>query len=143
MKYPTLDHSGFLPAGPDYTGQSGDFVYYRVFAATGAFTSGSITFSGWSNALSVVQGANVEVYLRYPNCSDYGNSNTNVWQDLSVDQTTFGGNGCLGAGSSGSAVAFSFGTTSSVSFGNRIIMKMVFKNSSVTALTGITFSPTL
>ena len=143
LKYPTLDHSGFLPAGPDYTGQSGDFVYYRVFTATGAFTSGSITFSGWSNALSVVQGANVEVYLRYPNCSDYGNSNTNVWQDLSVDQTTFGGNGCLGAGSSGSAVAFSFGTTSSVSFGNRIIMKMVFKNSSVTALTGITFSPTL
>lgn len=143
LKYPTINHSTFLPAGPDYTGQSGDFVYYRVFTATGAFTSGSITFGGWANALSVVQGANVEVALRYPNCSDYGNNNTSVWQDLSVDQTVYGGDGCLGAGSSGSVVNFSFGTTSSVSFGNRIIMKITYKNSSVTPLTGITFSPTL
>jgi hypothetical protein len=144
LKYPTVNHSsGFLPAGPDYSSQSGDFNYYRVFVASGAFTNGSITFGGWSNALSVIQGSNVEVYLRYPNCTDYGNGNTNVWQDLSVDQTTYGGNGCLGAGSSGSSVAFSFGTTSSVSYGNRVIMKIVFKSSSVTPLTGITFSPTL
>lgn len=144
LKYPSINHSsGFLPVGPDYTGQSGDFVYYRVFTATGAFTSGSITFSGWSNALSVIQGSNVEVSLRYPNCTDYGNNNTSLWQDLSVDQTIYGGDGCLGAGSSGSVVNFSFGTTSSVSYGNRIIMKIVFKNSSVTALTGITFNPTL
>jgi hypothetical protein len=143
LKYPTIDHSGFLPAGPDYTSQTGDFVFYRLFIASAAFTAGTITFSGWSNALSVVQGSNVEVYLRYPNCSDYGNSNTSVWQDLSVDQTVFGGDGCLGAGSSGSNVAFSFGTTSSVSFGNRVIIKIVYKNSSVTPLTGITFSPTL
>lgn len=144
LKYPTINHSsGFLPAGPDYSGQSGDHVYYRVFVASAAFTNGSITFSGWSNALSMIQGANVEVYLRYPNCSDYGNNNTSVWQDLSVDQTIYGGNGCLGAGSSGSNVSFSFGTTSSVSYGNRVIMKIVFKNSSATALTGITFNPTL
>lgn len=144
LKYPTIDHStGFLPVGPDYSSQTGDFVFYRVFTSTGAFTSGSITFSGWSNALSIVQGANVEISLRYPNCSDYGNNNTSVWQDLSVDQTVYGGDGCLGAGSSGSVVNFSFGTTSSVSYGNRIIMKIVYKNSSVTALTGITFSPTL
>ena len=57
--------------------------------------------------------------------------------------TTYGGDGCLGSGSSGSDVAFSFGTTSSVTYGNRIIMRITFKNSSVTALTGITFSPTL
>jgi hypothetical protein len=144
LKYPTINHSTFLPAGPNYSGKSGDFVYYRVFEATGAFTSGSITFSGWSNALSVVQSSNVEVYLRYPNCSDYGNGNNgDVWQNLSVDETTYGGNGCLGAGSSGSSVAFSFGATSSNSYGNRIVMKVVFKNSSVTALTGITFNPTL
>jgi hypothetical protein len=145
LKYPTLNHSsGFLPAGPDYSSASGDKVYYRVFTASGAFTNGSITFSGWSNALSVVQGSNVEVYLRYPNCTDYGNGNNgSVWQDLSVDQTTYGGDGCLGTGSSGSSVAFSFGTTSSVTYGNRIIMKLVFKNSSATALTGISFNPTL
>jgi len=144
LKYPTLDHSGFLPAGPDYTSQSGDFVYYRVFTATGAFLQGSITFSGWSNALSVIQGSNVEVYLRLPNCSDYGDGNTNVWQDLSVTQQgNYGANGCLGSGSSGSSVAFSFGTTDSSSFGNRIIMKIVYKNSSVTPLTGITFNPTV
>ncbi len=143
LKYPTLNHSAFLPAGPDYSSASGDFVYYRVFVATGAFTNGTITFSGWANALSTIQGSNVEVYLRYPNCTDYGNNNTSAWQDLSVDQTVYGGNGCLGAGSSGSAVAFSFGTTSSVTYGNRIIMKVVYKSNSVTALTGITFSPTL
>lgn len=143
LKYPSLNHSTFLPAGPNYTSQTGDFVYYRVFIATGAFTAGTITFSGWSNALSTIQGADVDVYLRYPNCSDYGNNNTDVWQDLSVDQTVYGGDGCLGAGSTGSTVAFSFGTTSSVSYGNRIIMKVVVKSSSVTALTGITFNPTL
>lgn len=143
LKYPTLNHSTFLPAGPDYSSQTGDFVYYRVFVATAAFTQGSITFSGWSNALSVIQGSNVDVYLRYPNCSNYGNNNLSTWQDLSVDQTTYGGNGCLGSGSSGSVVAFSFGTTSSVSYGNRVIMKIVFKSNSVTALTGVTFSPTL
>jgi hypothetical protein len=146
LKYPTLDHStGFLPAGPDYSGQSGDFVYYRVFTSNGggSFTNGSITFSGWSNALSTIQGSNVEVHLRYPNCTDYSNGNTSVWQDLSSDQTVYGGNGCLGTGSTGSSVAFSFGTTSSVSFGDRIIMRIKFKASSVTALTGITFNPTL
>jgi hypothetical protein len=145
LKYPSIDHStGFLPAGPDYTSQTGDFVYYRVFIGSAAFNQGSITFGGWSNALSVVQGSNVEVYLRYPNCTDYGNNNNgDVWQDLSVDQTIYGGDGCLGSGSSGSTVAFSFGTTSSVSYGNRVIMKMVFKNSSVTPLTQITFSPTV
>jgi len=145
LKYPTINHSsGFLPVGPDYSGQSGDFVYYRVFLATAAFTNGTITFSGWSNALSVIQGSNVEVHLRYPNCTDYGNNNNgDVWQDLSVDQTVFGGDGCLGTGSTGSVVAFSFGTTSSVSYGNRVIMRIKYKASSVTALTGITFNPTL
>jgi hypothetical protein len=148
LKYPTLDHSGFLPAGPDYTGQSGDFVYYRVFTTTGAFLQGSITFGGWSNALNVIQGSNVEVYLRLPNCTNYGNGNTNVWQDLSVDQTLSAGNGCLGLGSSGSSVGFSFGSLNDVVggssvYGNRIIMKIVYKNSSVTPLTGVTFSPTL
>jgi len=143
LKYPSIDHSSFSPAGPNYTGQSGDFIYYRLFIASGAFTQGTITFSGWSNALSTIQGSNVEVHLRYPNCSNYGNNNTNVWQDLSVDQTTYGGNGCLGSGSSGSSVAFSFGTTSSSSYGNRVIMRIKFKASSVTALTEVTFSPTL
>jgi len=144
LKYPTINHSsGFSPAGPDYSNATGDYVYYRVFIGTSAFTSGSITFGGWTNALSTVQGSNVEVYLRYPNCTDYGNNNTNVWQDLSVDQSTFGGNGCLGAGSSGSAVSFSFGTTSSVSYGNRIIMKIVVKSNSVVALSQLTFNPTL
>lgn len=144
LKYPTIDHStGFSPAGPDYSSQTGDFIYYRVFVASGSFTQGSITFSGWSNALSVIQGSNVEVSLRYPNCSDYGNNNTNVWQDLGTDQTTYGGDGCLGSGSSGSTVAFSFGTTSSNSYGDRIIMRIKYKASSVTALTGVTFSPTL
>jgi len=144
LKYPTIDHStGFLPAGPDYSGQTGDFVYYRVFIASGSFTQGSITFSGWSNALNVIQGSNVEVSLRYPNCSDYGNNNTSVWQDLGTDQTTYGGNGCLGSGSSGSTVAFSFGTTSSNSYGDRVIMRIKYKASSVTPLTGVTFSPTL
>lgn len=144
LKYPSINHSsGFLPAGPDYSGATGDCVYYRVFIASGAFTGGSITFGGWSNALSIIQGAGVDVYLKYPNCSDYSNGNTNEWQDLSVDETTYGANGCLGAGSSGSIVAFSFGTASSSSFGNRVVMKVVFKSSSVTALTGITFSPTL
>jgi len=143
LKYPTVNHStGYYPVGPDYSGASGNFYYYRVFLATAAFTSGTITFSGWSNAVSTIQGANVEVHLRYPNCTDYGNSNTNVWQDLGVDQTTFGGNGCLGSGSSGSSVAFSFGTTSSVSYGNRIIMRIKY-SANVTALAGITFSPTL
>jgi hypothetical protein len=145
LKYPTINHSTFYPAGPDYSSASGDFVYYRVFTSGGggAFTNGTITFSGWSNALSVIQGSNVEVHLRLPNCSDYSNGNTSVWQDLSTDQTVYGGNGCLGTGSTGSNVAFSFGTTSSVSFGNRIIMRIKFKASSVTALTGITFNPTL
>ena len=144
LKYPTLNHSLFLPVGPNYTSQTGDFVYYRVFVGSGAFTTGSITFSGWANALSTIQGADVDVYLRYPNCTDYGNGNSgSVWQNLSVDQTTYAANGCLGAGSTGSVVAFSFGTTSSVSYGNRVIVKLVFKSSSVTALTGITFSPTL
>lgn len=144
LKYPTLDHSGFLPAGPDYTSQTGDHVYYRVFATTSAFTTGSITFSGWSNALSVIQGSNVEVYLRLPNCTDYTNDNNNeVWQDLSVDQTIQGGDGCLGTGSTNSVVGFSFGSVNTTTYGNRIIMKVVFKNSSVTTLTGITFSPTI
>ena len=143
LKYPTVDHSAFLPVGPDYTGKSGNHYFYRVFLASGAFTNGTITFSGWSNALSVVQGAGVTVELRMPNCSDYGNSNTATWQDLSVDQSTMGADGCLGSGSSGSSVAFSFGTTSSSSFGDRIVMKVTFASSAVTALTGITFSPTL
>lgn len=143
LVYPTIDHSAFKPAGPNYTGQSGDFIFYRVFVASGAFTNGTITFSGWSDALSTIQGSGVDIYLRYPNCSNYGNNNTSVWQDLSTDQTVYGGNGCLGTGSTGGSVAFSFGTTSSVTYGNRVIMKVVFKNSSVTALTGITFNPTL
>jgi len=144
LKYPSINHSsGYLPVGPNYSGQSGDFAYYRVFVASAAFTNGTITFGGWSNALSVVQGADVEVSLKYPNCSDYGNNNTSGWQSLKIDQTVYGGNGCLGVGSTGSNVAFSFGTTSSVDFGNRIIMKIVFKSSSVTALTAVTFNPTL
>jgi len=143
LKYPTINHSTFSPAGPDYSGQTGDFYYYRVFIASGVFTQGTITFDGWSNALNVIQGSNVQVQLRYPNCSDYGNNNTSVWQDLSVDQTVYGGNGCLGSGSSGSSVAFSFGTTSSSSYGNRVIMRIKFSASSVTALNSVTFSPTL
>lgn len=144
LKYPSINHSSFYPAGPNYSSQTGDFVYYRVFTATGSFTNGAITFGGWANALSVIQGSNVEVHLRLPNCTDYSNGNDgDVWQDLSVDQTVYGGDGCLGTGSTGSSVAFSFGTTSSVSYGNRIIMRVKFKASSVTALTGITFNPTL
>lgn len=143
LKYPTIDHSTYSPAGPDYSGQTGTAVDYELFIASAAFTHGTITFNGWSDAKSVIQGSNVEVHLRYPNCNDYGNGNTNVWQDLSVDQTIYGGNGCLGAGSSGSDVAFSFGTTSSVSYGNRVIMRIRFNSSSVTPLTGITFNPTL
>ena len=143
LKYPTIDHSAFLPVGPDYSSVSGDCYYYRVFITTGAFNQGTITFSGWSNALSTIQGSDVEVHLRLPNCSDYGNGNTAVWQDLSVDQQTYGGDGCLGAGSSGSSVAFSFGTTSSSSYGNRIVMRIKFANSNPTALTQITFNPTL
>ena len=143
LVYPTVNHSTFLPVGPNYTGQSGDFVLYRVFIASAAFTNGTITFSGWADAKSTIQGANVDVYLRYPSCTNYGNNNLATWQNLGVDQTIYGGDGCLGAGSTGSVVAFSFGTTSSVTYGNRIVMKLVFKNSSVTALTGITFSPVL
>ncbi len=144
LKYPSINHSsGFMPAGPNYSSQTGDFVYYRVFIGSAGFNQGTITFSGWSNALSTIQGSSVDVALRYPNCTDYGNNNTSSWQDLSVDQTVYGGDGCLGAGSSGSDVSFSFGTTSSVSFGNRVIMKITFKNSSVTALTQITFSPSV
>ena len=143
LKYPSIDHSAYSPIGPDYSGISGDCWYYRVFVATGAFTQGSITFSGWANALSFVQGANVQVQLRLPNCSDYGNGNTSVWQDLAVDQTTYAADGCLGAGSSGSTVAFSFGSTSSASFGNRVVMRMKFTSAAVTALNSITFSPTL
>ncbi len=142
LKYPTINHSsGFLPAGPNYSGASGDFVLYRVFIGSAAFTQGSIIFNGWANALSTIQGSNVEVFLRYPNCTDYSNNNTNVWQDLGVAQTIYGGNGCLGNGSSGNTVAFSFGTESSVSYGNRIIMWLKIKSSSITALNSITFSP--
>jgi len=144
LKYPGIDHSAFLPAGPDYSSASGDFTYYRVFEATGAFTNGTITFSGWSNAKTEVEGSNVDVYLRLPNCTDYGNGNNgDVWQDLAVDQQTFGGDGCQGSGSTGSVLGFSFGSTSSSSYGNRIVMKIVMHNSSATTLTGITFSPTL
>jgi hypothetical protein len=143
LNYPSINHSTFKPAGPDYSGATGDYYYYRVFIATGAFTQGTLTFTGWSNALSTIQGASVDIHLRYPNCTNYGNSNTGTWQDLSVDQQNFGGNGCLGAGSTGSVVAFSFGTTSSSSFGNRIVMRIKFSSSSVTALQSITFIPTL
>jgi len=142
LKYPTINHSsGFLPAGPNYSSASGDFVLYRIFIGSAAFTQGSITFSGWANALSTVQGSNVEIFLRYPNCTDYSNNNTNIWQDLSVAQTIYGGNGCLGDGSSGSTIAFSFGTASSISYGNRVIMFMKINSSSIATLNSITFSP--
>jgi len=142
LKYPTINHSsGFLPAGPNYSNASGDFVLYRVFIGSAAFTQGSIIFNGWANALSTIQGSNVEIFLRYPNCTDYSNNNTNIWQDLSKAQTDYGSNGCLGNGSSGNTVAFSFGTESSVSYGNRIIMWLKIKSSSITALNSITFSP--
>ena len=145
LKFPTLNHSTFLPAGPDYSSCTGAHEYYRVFIASNAFTNGTITFGGWStpSALSVVQGSDVTVELRMPNCSDYGNNNTGTWQDLGVSQTTLGGDGCLGSGSSVSSVAFSFGSTSSTTFGNRIVMRVTYANNTVTALTGITFSPTL
>lgn len=143
LKYPTINHSLYKPSGPDYSGATGDFYYYRVFIATGAFTQGTLSFAGWSNALSVIQGSSVDVHVRYPNCSDYGNGNTSTWQELSVDQQSYGGNGCLGAGSSGSNITLSFGTTSSSSFGNRIIIRIKFNSSSVTALNTLTFSPIL
>lgn len=143
LKFPTLNHSTFLPAGPNYSACTGAHEYYRVFIASNAFTNGTITFSGWSNALSVVQGSDVTVELRMPNCTDYSNSNTSVWQDLSVDQTTGGANGCLGTGSTGSVVGFSFGDRSSSAYGNRIIMRVTYANNTVTPLTTITFSPTL
>ena len=142
LKYPTINHSLYKPSGPNYSSASGDFYYYRIFIASGAFTQGALTFSGWSNALGTIQGSDVEVHMRYPNCSDYGNGNSATWQDLSVDQQNYGGDGCLGAGSSGSVVVFSFGTTSSSSFGNRVIMRIKF-NSNVTALSTLTFSPIL
>ncbi len=142
LKYPTINHSsGFSPAGPNYSGASGDFVFYRVFIGSAAFTQGSIVFSGWSNALTTILSSNVEIFLRYPNCTDYGNNNSNIWQDLSVAQTVYGGNGCLGNDSSGSTIAFSFGTESSISYGNRVIMWLKVKSNSVAALNGITFSP--
>ncbi len=143
LKYPSINHSTFALAGPDYSGVTNACWYYRVFIASAAFTKGLITFAGWSDALSMIKSAGVQVQLRYPNCSDYGNNNTSVWQDLSVDQTTYGADGCLGAGSSGTSVAFSFGTTSSAPFGNRIIMRIKYANDSVAALDSITFSPTL
>ena len=144
LKYPTLNHSTAVPAGPDYSSETGTNEYYRVFIATGAFSAGTITFAGWSNALSEIQGANVQVHLRLPGCTDYGNGNNgDVWQDLSVDQQTYGADGCLGSGSSGTSVAFSFGPTSSSSFGNRIVMRVRFLNSSATTLNSITFNPTL
>ena len=143
LKYPTINHSSFVPAGPNYSSETGTNEYYRVFIATGSFTGGSINFSGWSNALSVIQGSNVQVHLRMPNCTNYSNGNTAVWQDLSVDQQTYGSDGCLGSGSSGSNVSFSFGTASSSSYGNRIIMRVRFTSSSVTALSSVTFNPTL
>jgi len=143
LNYPSINHSIYKPAGPDYSGASGDYYYYRIFIASGAFTQGTITFTGWSNALSTIQGANVDIHLKYLNCSDYGNGNTASWQDLSVDQQSYAANGCLGTGSTGSVIAFSFGTTSSFSYGNRIIMRIKFSSSSVTALQSITFTPTL
>ncbi len=143
LKYPSINHSTFALAGPDYSGVTNDCWYYRVFIASAAFTQGLINFVGWSDALSIIKSTDVQVQLRYPNCNDYGNNNTSVWQDLSVDQTTYGADGCLGAGSSGTSAAFSFGTTSSAPFGNRIIMRVKYASNSVAALDSITFSPTL
>lgn len=142
LVYPTINNTLYKPAGPDYSGASGDFYYYRVFIASSAFTQGTLTFTGWSNALSIIQSSNVDVHLRYPNCNDYGNNNTDVWQDLSVDQQSYGSNGCLGAGSSNSIVVFNFGTTSSSSYGNRIIVRIRF-GSNVAALNALAFNPIL
>ena len=142
LKYPDTDHSTFVPSGPDYSGASGNARYYRVFLATGAFNQGRFRFVGWSNALNIVTGSVISVHLRFPNCSDYGNGNTDVWQDLSVDQTIYGGNGCLGTGSSGEYVNFSFGTTSSSSYGNRVIIRIT-ATGSFSQLRGIIFEPTI
>lgn len=143
LKYPSVNHSsGYVPAGPDYSGASGNARYYRVFLGSGAFNQGKIRFVGWSNALNVVQGSTISVHLRMPNCSNYSNGNTSVWQDLSVDETTYGGNGCLGTGSSGEEVAFSFGTTSSSSYGNRVIIRIT-ATGSFSQLQGIYFEPTV
>ena len=143
LKYPDIDHSsGYVPVGPDYSGASGNARYYRVFLATGAFNQGKIRFVGWSDALNIVTGSTISVHLRMPNCTDYSNNNTAVWQDLSVDETVYGGNGCLGTGSTGERVAFSFGTTSSVSFGNRVIIRIT-ATGSFQHLNGIVFEPTI
>ena len=143
LKYPSIDHSsGYVPAGPDYSGATGSARYYRVFLGSGAFNQGKIRFVGWSNALSVVQGSTISVHLRMPNCTDYSNGNTATWQDLGVDETIYGGNGCLGTGSTGEEVAFSFGTTSSSSFGNRVIIRIT-ATGSFTQLQGIYFEPTV
>ncbi len=143
LKYPDTDHSsGYVPAGPDYSGATGSARYYRVFLGSGAFNQGKIRFVGWSNALSVIQGSTISVHLRLPNCSDYSNGNTATWQDLSVDETIYGGNGCLGVGSSGEEVAFSFGTTSSSSYGNRVIIRIT-ATGSFSNLQGVYFEPTV
>lgn len=147
LKYPTLNHSTFLPAGPNYSSASGDFTFYRVFEATGAFLNGTFTFNGWSNAKTEVEGVNVDVHLRFPNCTDYGNGNTgDVWQDCAVASSVYGGDGCQGSGSTGAVLGIDFydlNEVSSSTYGNRLIMRITMKNNSATTLTGITFSPSI
>lgn len=143
LKYPSIDHSnGFVPSGPNYSNSTGKARYYRVFITNAPFTQGKLRFVGWSNALNVVSGDTINVHLRMPNCTDYSNNNTAVWQDLSVDQTIYGGNGCKGTGSSGEYMSYSFGTTSSDPYGNRIIIRIT-ATGSFTNLQGLYFEPTI
>jgi len=131
LYYPTIDFtSGYLPtqgAGRDYSGFSGNQVYYRAFYDNGnPHSSGQLELGNLSNSdVGAVGNGNINVEIKVP--TETG------WLDLGTayDSGTFtgsDGDGCR-TSQSGDDWSWTCGTFTTGNSGYMIIVRVTFRNS--------------
>jgi len=125
-----FDFSGYLPAGPDYSGFSGDQVYLRAFYLNPSSPKSGCTLT-LPNLVAANVGAfgtgNVNIAIKLP-------GNSWGWWDVGAmfpanfnDVKAADGTGCQ-TGQSGNTWTLSFGTSSTFNSNGFIFIKITFRN---------------
>lgn len=130
LYYPTINFtSGYLPSpqgvGTNYSGFSGNQVYYRSFYKNEANNSGSLELGNLTNSdVGALGGGNVNVEIKLPTQTG--------WLDLGTtyNEATFAGvdgDGCR-VSQSGDEWAWTSGVFSTANSGNIIIVRITLRN---------------
>ncbi len=126
LYYPTINFSGYLPTGPNYSTFSGDQVYYRAFYDAGVpHSSGQLEFANLADAdIGGLGTGDINVEIKLPTQTG--------WLDLGTAYSLGGFGGADGDGcrtdQSGNDWYWTCGTISTANSGYMIIVRVTFRN---------------